>query len=118
MLTELRAIPAGWEAGRTRRGGVADPAHRPAHRPLRQFIENIDSTRADLRVEGLRKLTWQGSVLVENLVLLRLHADRRAVRAAGRPEVRRAIEPLGELLGTTTGHAREEILTVLLSLTT
>jgi hypothetical protein len=50
-------------------------------------------------------------------VLLRLHADRRALRAAGRLGVLRAIEPLRELLGSATGPAREEIQSVLDSLT-
>ncbi|MGW0809980.1 HEAT repeat domain-containing protein [Nonomuraea sp. NPDC002799] len=116
-VAELRAILAEWEAGKTAEElGLtwrADPKNRPLHR----FIESLDSTRADLRTEGLGELTGRERTLVENLVLLRLHADRRAVRAAGRLGVRRAIEPLRELLGSATGHAREEIRSVLDSLT-
>ncbi|GII60942.1 hypothetical protein Skr01_10270 [Sphaerisporangium krabiense] len=115
---ELRAVLAEWEAGKTSEElGLTWHADM-RNRPLRRFIDSIDSTRADFRVEGLGELTGRERTLVENLVLLRLHADRRAVRAAGRLGVHRAIEPLRELLGSATGHAREEILSVLNSLTT
>lgn len=116
-LAELRAILAAWDAGATAEDlGLTWEADR-ARKPLRQFIDDIDSTRADFRVDGLDGLTGRERVLVDNLVLLRLAADRRAVRAAGRLGVRRAIEPLRELLGSAKGHAREEILSVLDSLT-
>jgi HEAT repeat protein len=116
-LAELRAVLAAWKAGATAEDlGLTWQADRE-HKPLGRLIDDIDSTRTDFRLDGLRELTGRERILVDNLVLLRLHADRRAVRAAGRLGVRRAIEPLRELLGSAKGHAREEILSVLDSLT-
>ncbi|HEX4813095.1 MAG TPA: hypothetical protein VFV66_10135 [Nonomuraea sp.] len=116
-LAELRAILAAWAAGTTAEALGLTWRADPRNRPLRRFWDSLDSTRADFRVEGLPELTGRERTLVENLVLLRLHADRRAVRAAGRLGVHRAIEPLRELLGSATGHAREEIRSVLDTLT-
>jgi HEAT repeat protein len=116
-VAELRAILARWEAGETAEQlGLTWHADMRT-KPLRRFVDSFESTKADFPIEGLRELTGRERVLLENLVLLRLHADRRAVRAAGRLGVRRAIEPLRELLGSAKGHAREEIKAVLDSLT-
>lgn len=116
-VAELRAILAVWEAGETAEELGLTWRADSGSRPLRRFVDSIDSAKADFPVDGLQELTGRERTVVENRVLLRLHADRRAVRAAGRLGVRRAIEPLRELLGSATGHAREEIQSVLESLT-
>ncbi|MEV4179029.1 hypothetical protein [Nonomuraea sp. NPDC049709] len=116
-LAELQAILTAWQAGKTAEELALTWCADRSNKPLRRFIESIDSTRADFRLHGLAELTGRERILVENRILLRLHADRRAVRAAGQLAVHRAIEPLGELLDTATSHARQEILTVLRSLT-
>lgn len=114
---ELRAVLARWEAGATAKElGLTWRA--PAkNRPLRRFIDAIESDRAEFPVDGVAELTGRERTLVENIVLLRLDADRRAVRAAGRLGVSRAVEPLRELLGSAEGDARQEIQSVLDGLT-
>jgi hypothetical protein len=113
---ELRDVIARWEAGAT----VEDMGltwHSDSEAVLR-LVDSIDSDEADLRTHGLEALTGRERTLVENLVLLRLHADRRAVRAAGTLGVHRAVEPLRELLTTAEGqHVRAEIESVLDTLT-
>ena len=114
-LAELREIVARWEAGET-----ADDlglTWRCDTKAVRRFADSIDSAKPELRTHGLETLTGRERTLVENLALLRLHADRRAVRAAGTLGVRRAVEPLRELLATAEGHARAEIEDVLATLT-
>jgi hypothetical protein len=114
-LAELREIVARWEAGETAEDlGLT---WRCDHRAVGRFIDSIDSAEPELRTPGLETLTGRERTLVENLVLLRLHADRRAVRAAGTLDVRRAVGPLRELLATAEGSARVEIEDVLASLT-
>ncbi|GAB3164147.1 hypothetical protein GCM10027258_85380 [Amycolatopsis stemonae] len=110
-LAELREIVAQWEAGETAEDlGLT---WRSQNKAVRRFADSIDSGRPDLRTHGLDEVTGRDRTLVENLVLLRLHADRRAVRAAGTLGVRRAVEPLRELLASAEGHARAEIESVL-----
>ena len=112
-LGELREILTRWDAGESVEDlGLTWHADRGG-KPLRRFVESIDGGKADFSVDGLEALTGRERTLVENLVLLRLHTDRRAVRAAGRLGVRRAVEPLRELRGTAEGHARAEIEYVL-----
>lgn len=114
-MAELREIIARWEAGETAEDmGLTWYCDSDA---VRRLVESIDSGKADLSTHGLEALTGRERTLVENLVLLRLHADRRAVRAAGTIGVRRAVEPLRELLGSAGGHARAEIESVLATLT-
>ncbi|WP_157549001.1 HEAT repeat domain-containing protein [Nonomuraea candida] len=114
---ELRAVLAGREAGRTAEElGLTWHADRDG--PLGRFIDDLGGSGGDLRVEGLAELTGRERVLLENLVLLRLDTDRRAIRAAARLGVRRAIEPLREGLGSAKGRTREEILSALDTLTT
>ncbi|MDF5754213.1 HEAT repeat domain-containing protein [Spongiactinospora sp. TRM90649] len=116
-LAELRAILAGWADGRTAEDlGLTWHLDR-GNRPLHRFIDAFESRRPEFPLEGLLDLTGRERTLLENLVLLRLHADRRAVRAAARLNVHRAIEPLRELLPSAKGPAREEIETVLAALT-
>jgi len=116
-LAELRDILARWDAGEpAERLGLTWSADTRGT-PLRRFVADFDSDRADFRTEGLDALTGRERTLLENLVLLRLHADRRAVRAAGTLGVRRAVEPLRELLRSAQGHARAEIESVLDQLT-
>lgn len=116
-LAELREILARWDAGESVEDlGLTWRADREAT-PLRRFVESVDSDRADFSVDGLEALTGRERTLVENLVLLRLHADRRAVRAAGRLGVSRAVEPLRELRGSAEGHALAEIESVVEGLT-
>ena len=84
---------------------------------MRRFIESADSGEADLRTDGLERVTGLERTAVENFVLQRLHEDRRAVRAAGTLRVHRAVEPLRELLASAGGAARAEIESVLATLT-
>lgn len=116
-LAELREILARWDAGETAEDLGLTWRADMIDQPLRRFADSIDSGKADFSTDGLDALTGRERTLVENLVLLRLHADRRAVRAAGRLGVHRAVEPLRELLGSSEGHARAEIESVLDSLT-
>ncbi|WP_329044961.1 HEAT repeat domain-containing protein [Amycolatopsis sp. NBC_01488] len=112
-MAELREIVTRWEAGEP----SEDLAWRCDSEAVRRFVDSIDSAEPDLRTPGLETLTGRERTLVENLVLLRLHADRRAVRAAGTLGVHRAVEPLRELLATAEGPARTEIEAVLATLT-
>ncbi|HWO67263.1 MAG TPA: HEAT repeat domain-containing protein [Umezawaea sp.] len=112
-LGELREILAGWDAGESVEDlGLTWRADRGGE-PLRRFVESLDSGKAEFAVDGLEALAGRERTLVENLVLLRLHADRRAVRAAGELGVRRAVGPLRELRRSAEGHARAEIESVL-----
>jgi HEAT repeat protein len=114
-LAELREIVARWEAGETAEDlGLT---WRCDDKAVGRFIDSIDSAKPEFRTQGLEALTGRERTLAENLVLLRLHADRRAVRAAGTLGVRRAVGPLRELLATAEGHARVEIENVLATLT-
>lgn len=106
----LTRVAAGEDLDLTWRPDLSDKA-------LRRFVDSIDSTRADFSTDGLDELTGRERTFVENLVLLRLHADRRAVRAAGWLRVYRAVEPLRELLASAQGHARTEIESVVDTLT-
>jgi HEAT repeat protein len=116
--TELLAILTRLDAGGTAEElGLTWHANREKG-PLHRFVESIDRDGQDYRINGLDEFIGRERTLVENLVLLRLDKDRRAVRAAGRLGVRRAIEPLRELLRAAEGHARTEIQAVLDSLTT
>ncbi|SEF24445.1 HEAT repeat-containing protein [Amycolatopsis pretoriensis] len=111
-LAELRAIVARWEAGEP----IEDLTWRCDSEAVHRLVDELDSAEPNLGTRGLATLTGRDRTLAENLVLLRLHADRRAVRAAGALGVRRAVEPLRELLGTAEGPARAEIESVLATL--
>jgi hypothetical protein len=114
-MAEPREIIARWEAGETAEDlGLTWHCDNKA---VLRLSESIDSGKADLSTRGLEALTGRERTLVENLVLLRLHTDRRAIWAAGALGVRRAVEPLRELLGTAEGHAQAEIESVLATLT-
>jgi len=114
---ELRAVLAKWDAGETAEElGLTWRADKQ-DKVLGRFITSINGPEPEFGVDGLDELTGRERTLVENRVLLRLHVDRRAVRAAGRLKVRRAIEPLRELLGSAEGEERDEIKSVLDSLT-
>lgn len=116
-LAELRTILARLDAGETaERLGLLWRADMRI-KPLRRLVAALDRDTMNYPVDGLRDLTGRERTLVENLVLLRLHEDRRAVRAAGVLGVHRAIEPLRELHRTAEGHARTEIESVLATLT-
>ncbi len=115
--TELGVILARRDAGETAENlGLTWRADRDKG-SLHRFIESIDRDTLNYPVEGLRELVGRERTLVENLILLRLDRDRRAVRAAGALRIGRAIEPLRELIRTAEGHARTEIQEVLDTLT-
>jgi HEAT repeat protein len=112
-LTELHTILARWEAGETAEElGLTWHADDQTG-PLRDFQESVGGDAEDFPVDGLRDLTDRERNLVENLILLRLDKDRRAVRAAGRLSVHRAIEPLRELLESADDSTKAEILSAL-----
>lgn len=116
-LAELRVILARLDAGETAEElGLTWSADRDTE-PLYSFVESIEGSEPDFPTAGLENLTGRERTLVENLVLLRLDKDRRAVRAAGRLAVHRAVEPLRELSGLARGAEREEIEAVLAALT-
>jgi HEAT repeat protein len=116
-LAELRAVLARLDAGETaEQVGLLWRADMRV-KPLRRLVDALDRDTTDYPVHGLEDLTGRERTLVENVVLLRLHEDRRAVRAAGVLGVHRAIEPLRELHRTAEGHARTEIESVLAKLT-
>jgi Leucine-rich repeat (LRR) protein len=116
--TELRMILRRWEAGATAedlgltwrwRIGERDEA-------VEQLVDCFEDDQPDWPIDGLAERTGRERTLVENLVLLRLDKDHRAVRAAGVLGVRRAVQPLQELLDTTTGPRRTEIEAVIAAL--
>ena len=116
-LAELRDVLARWDAGETVASlGLARRTELTCE-PLRRLVDSIDSDQAEFSTDGLDTLTGRERTHLENLVLLRLHADRRAVRVAGTLGVRRAVEPLRELLASAAAPARPEIESVLNSLT-
>jgi HEAT repeat protein len=110
---ELRAVLAGWRAGATAEELGLTWSADAENGPLGRFLDSVDGAGEEFSTEGLHELTGRERTLVANRVLLRLHADRRAVRAAGRLGVRRAVAPLRELLASAEGPAREEIRAVL-----
>jgi hypothetical protein len=114
-MAELREVIARWEAGETAED--LDLTWRSTNKATSRLIDSIDSDKANLSTHGLEALTGRERTVVENLVLMRLHADRRAVRAAATLRVYRAVEPLRELLASAEGHARTEIESVLDTLT-
>jgi hypothetical protein len=116
-VAELRTILARLDAGETAEqlGLLRQTSART--KPLRRFVAAFDRDTLNYPVDGLLDLTGRERILVENFVLVRLHLDRRAVRAAGVLGVHRAVEPLRELHRTAEGHARTEIESVLATLT-
>ncbi|MFI9588583.1 HEAT repeat domain-containing protein [Streptomyces sp. NPDC052236] len=120
-LAELRTVLARWEAGETAEQlGLTWHADRQAE-PLKSFIISLDSEEPewarDYALDGVAELTGRERALVENLVLLRLDLDRRAVRAAARLGVGRAVEPLRELLRSAAPDTEADVLTALRDLT-
>ncbi|MFD1049328.1 hypothetical protein ACFQ1S_29210 [Kibdelosporangium lantanae] len=110
-MAELRDIIARWEAGAAAEDlGLT---WRSNNKAIHKLVDSIDSAKPNLSTHGLDEVTGRERVHVENLVLLRLDTDRRAVRAAGTLLVYRAVEPLRELHATAEGHARAEIESVL-----
>ena len=85
--------------------------------PLYSFDQSIEDDEPDFPIAGLLDLPAPALLLVHNLILLRLDKDPRAVRAAGRVGVRRAIEPLREMLRSATGDERADIEAALAILT-
>lgn len=63
------------------------------------------SSTQDYALDGLAELTGRERLLVDNLLLLYLHLDPGAARAATRLGVRRAIERLRELLSSADEEA-------------
>jgi HEAT repeat protein len=116
-LAELRTILARLDAGETAEqlGLLWQTSTRS--KPLRRFVAAFDRDTLNYPVHGLLDVTGRERTLVENFLLVWLHLDRRAVRAAGVLGVHRAIEPLRELHRTAEGHARTEIESVLAKLT-
>jgi Leucine-rich repeat (LRR) protein/HEAT repeat protein len=115
--TELRSVLTRWEAGAT--AEELDLAWHISERDeaFGQLVGCFEDDQPDWPIDGLRNRAGRERTLVENLVLLRLDQDRRAVRAAAALGVRRAVEPLRELLHTTTGPSRQEVEAVIEELT-
>jgi hypothetical protein len=111
--TELRTILTRWQAGATAEdlGLTWHVSERDEH--VGRLVDSFEDDQPEWPVEGLRDRTGRERTLVENLVLLRLAEDQRAVRAARTLGVRRAAEPLRELLDTATGAARAEIESII-----
>jgi HEAT repeat protein len=115
-LAELHDIVARWEAGATAAELGLTWHSDDEPEPLRGFLDSIGDDE-DYPVDGLGALTGRERALVENLLLIRLDKDDPyAVRAAGRLGVRRAVEPLRELLESADSDMREEILAALRTL--
>lgn len=119
-VAELRAILARIDAGDTAEMVGLTWQVDQSNEPLQRFLDTLDTMdsteddyQEDYAIEGLEELTGQERTYVENLVLVRLPIERRAVRAAGRLGVRRAVEPLRELLRKTRGDGRREIQSAL-----
>jgi HEAT repeat protein len=106
---QLRQILARIDAGETAEElGLTWRADREKE-PLHSFDESLESDEPDFPTAGLEDLTGRERTLVEDIVILYLDQDRRAVRAAGRLGVHRAVEPLREMLRSATGEERAEI---------
>ncbi|MFD7712794.1 HEAT repeat domain-containing protein [Streptomyces sp. NPDC059785] len=96
----------------------------PRAEPLRSLFAAAEPDEGPGRVpeyplEGLAGLTGRERRAAEDFLLVRLPFDDRAVRAVGRLGVRRAVEPLRELLRTTAADAtvRDDALAALRVLT-
>jgi HEAT repeat protein len=123
-VAELRAILARIDAGETAETVGLTWRADESNEPLRRFLDTVDTMdsaeddyQEDYAVEGLQELSGLERTYVENLILIRLPMERRAVRAAGRLGVRRAVEPLRELLRKTRGDGRREIQSAVDSIT-
>jgi HEAT repeat protein len=114
---QLREILARIDAGETAGDlGLTSRVDRDEE-PLHSLDQSIEGDEPDFPIAGLLDLPAPASLLVHNLILLRLDKDPRAVRAAGRVGVRRAIEPLREMLRSATGDERADIESALAILT-
>jgi hypothetical protein len=107
--TEMRTILARRKAGATTKDLNLTWRIPERDEAFDKLIDSFEDDTPHWPIDGLRDRTGPERALVENLVLLRLDQDHRAVRAAGALHVRRAVEPLRELLRTKTGPTREEI---------
>jgi hypothetical protein len=99
-LADLHEIFARLAAGQTpQRVGLTLRADTDAE-PLVSFMTTFreELPQAEYPVAELTGLTGWDRLFVENLLLRRLSSERRAVRAVARLRVRRAIEPLHELV--------------------
>jgi HEAT repeat protein len=116
-LDQLREILARIDAGETAADlGLMSRVDRDEE-PLYSFYQSIEGDEPDFPIAGLLGLPAPALLLVHNSILLRLDKDPRAVRAAGRVGVRRAIEPLREMLRSATGDERADIEAALAILT-
>jgi HEAT repeat protein len=114
---QLREILARIDAGETASDlGLTARVDRDEE-PLYSFYQSIEGDQPDFPIAGLLDLPAPALLLVHNSILLRLDKDPRAVRAAGRVGVRRAIEPLREMLRSATGDERADIEAALAILT-
>lgn len=110
---ELRVLLDRWEAGATREELGLTWQLSERDEAFQRLIDNFESTRQDWPLDGLVDRTGRERVLLENLVLLRLAEDHRAVRAAAVLGVRRAVAPLRELVHLTSAPRRGEIESVI-----
>jgi hypothetical protein len=110
---ELGTILAGWNAGATEEelGLTWHSSERDEH--FERLVDSFEDNQPEWPIDGLRDRTGRERTLVENIVLLRLDKDHRAVRAARALGVRRAAEPLRELLNNTTEPVRTEIESII-----
>jgi hypothetical protein len=109
----MRTILAKWKAGATKEDLNLTWQTTELDEAFERLVDSFEDDKPHWPIDGLRDRTGLERTLVENLVLLRLDQDHRAVRAAGALRVRRAIEPLRELLRTNTGPTRGEIESII-----
>lgn len=120
--TELRELLDRWTAGQSRRQLGLTWRADSEEGPLRDFVRHVygDSPAADMRQAGRRfdyarlaGLTGRERKWVEDVLLSELHHDPDVVRAVALLGVRRAVQPLRELLPVTENVPVADIETAL-----
>ena len=120
-MTDLRTVVARTAAGDTpRQLGLTWQADDQTE-PVRTFIDSIHNHHPpwaqSYAIDGLAALPGPGPRWVEDMLLGLLHRDPRAAHAAATLHLRRAIEPLRELLRTAEGDIAAHATAALRQLT-
>jgi hypothetical protein len=99
--TELRDLIARWTTGRPRRElGLAWRAD-STEGPLKDFVRSVYGATGGFDYARLGELTGHDRKWVEDVLLSELHQDPDAVGAVALLGIRRAVQPLRELLPIT-----------------
>lgn len=113
--TELRELLDRWAAGASRRQLRLSWRADGEEGPLRDFVRTVYDGQATRHFDYARlaELTGGERKWLEDVLLSELHHDPEAVRAVALLGIRRAIQPLRELLPITEHVPAEDIETAL-----